>query len=226
MNLEDILLRNRETSSRYHLEIARSWRLIGEQDKLHSPLAYAAFEFRCSIERLVFELFYLVKEEQLNKKDLKAVERFSSLLKTLDASQGGRKNLERRMTFNRILSQANKAPMSQWIPFFRLGKLQTFWHDLSEYCHRQLKPKTTWSALGNPWVSKGYKLLNEVETYLWPIIVESHLGWFAEDITMPEVLQARNDYISGAINEKTVETKLALMTPVLEKRFRQRHRRK
>jgi hypothetical protein len=221
MTLDDIVLRSRETTSRYHLDIARSWRLIGEANKQHSPLAYAAFEYRCCIERLCFELFYLIKDEHLNQEDLKVVERFSSLLKAIYVSQGGKRKLERRMIFNRILSQANRAPKSQWIPMFKIGILQKYWHNLSEYCHRQLKPKATWKSLGAAWVSDGYAKLNEVETYLWPILMDSHIGWYSEiETAEAEVLQAWNEFRDGTIEERSLETRLTLMAPVLENRFR------
>jgi len=45
--------------------------------------------------------------------------------------------------------------------------LSNYWHKLSEYLHKQLRPGNTWES--SDWINKGYILLCEVETYLWNI---------------------------------------------------------
>jgi hypothetical protein len=90
-DLNTIVHRQRETSSGYHLLMGRGWRIIGEPDKFHSPLAYSAFEFRCSIERALIELFLLIRKQNFSHADLKALERFSSLRTAIIQSAGGKK---------------------------------------------------------------------------------------------------------------------------------------
>jgi hypothetical protein len=222
-DLNTIVHRERETSSGYHLLVGRAWRIIGEQAKLHSPLAYSAFEFRCAIERTLIELFLLIKDQNFSQDDLKAIERFSSLRTAILQSSGGKRRLDKIITFNRLYTQSSGTPPQAWISFIDIGRLESCWSNLSEYCHRQLKPKSTWKSMGDSWLLKGYKLLNEVEKYLWEKMVDSNVGWVQPHTLEPEALQARTDFVDGRITESELKTRMTLMSPVLEQRFRQRN---
>ena len=65
MAIEDYINNKREVTLEYHLLAAREWRRYGEQDQLHTPLIYSAFEYRCAIERFVFEIFVLMNRDDL-----------------------------------------------------------------------------------------------------------------------------------------------------------------
>ena len=62
--------------------------------------------------------------------------------------------------------------------------------------------------MGNDWLNKGYQLLNDVEIYLWEMMVTSSIGWFSPHSLPPEVLQARSDYVEGRITESELETRM------------------
>ena len=224
--LLESLEKERETKAAYHFLLGREWRLFGQPKRLHSPLAYAAFEFRCGIERCVIELFALIRDQQFSDDDLKGLERFSSLIQTLLNSQGGKLQLYRKLMFNRIYTQASRAPPEIWLSVPDLGILQRMWTELSEYCHRQLRPKTTWSSMGDEWVAAGYRLLNEVENYLYCIMSTGKIGWVPVESLPPEAAQARQDFLNGRITEADLKTRIELMTPVLENRYRQTRYRK
>lgn len=223
-DLNTIVHRERDTSSGYHLLMGRGWRIIGESGKLHSPLAYSAFEFRCAIERALIELFLLIRKENFSQADIKSLERFSSLRTAIIKSAGGKRQLDRMIAFNRIISEGSGAPPNTWTSRIDIGVMEHYWSALSEYCHRQLKPKSTWKSMGDAWLIKGYKLLNEVENYLWEIMVNYHIGWVQPDTLEPEALQARTEFVNGTITESDLKTRLSLMSPVLEQRFRERQR--
>ena len=112
--LKDILERERETSSGYHFLMGRAWRLLGEEKNLHSPLAYAAFEYRCAIERCLFELFYLIRDTHFSSDDLKATKQCSSLVKIILRSEGGKLKLQRKMMFNRLVAKWSGIPPNCW----------------------------------------------------------------------------------------------------------------
>ncbi len=219
MNLEDIINTPRQTSFDFHAAVAQSWRRIGERELLHSPLIYSAFEYRLAIERFVFELYYLMKKENLlskqglSKKELQRIDSFSSLISIIYENSGNKLKLYRILSFNKAFSQVfTKLHRSLSIP--DLGKLHKFWQCLSEYCHRQLEPPETWEDL--EWVKKGYDLLNEVENYLWQICISEHFGWLRENSLPKELLDERGKYLCGEITESQLKTRMEIIKPVLE----------
>jgi hypothetical protein len=221
-DLDRIINGKRDTSAGYHFLVGRGWRLLGEPNSLHSPLAYAAFEFRCSIERSVFELFVLVRKNTLSAGDMKATERFSSLRTALLQAEGGKRLLQRKLEFNRIYAQATGLPKQYWPSVPDIGILEKYWSKLSEYCHRQLQPKATWDSMGGKWISEGYALLNDVEKYLWEITVTHQIGWFQVDTLPPEMLTTRRDFVNGKIDSAALVTRVQLMEPVIRQRARRK----
>lgn len=65
MEVNKIVKKPRDVKANFHVELAQSWRRYGEPKLLHSPLVYSAFEFRLCIEKIVFELYYLMVTENL-----------------------------------------------------------------------------------------------------------------------------------------------------------------
>jgi hypothetical protein len=217
-DLHKIIHNDRDLTSGYHLMVGRGWRIIGEQNKLHSPLTYAAFEYRCSIERIMIELFVLVRNKKITAKDFRAMNSISGVRKAIYSECGGKKEFQRRQTFNRIYSQGNFPTSALWIAEVDIELLEKQWSKLSEYCHRQLKPYETWKSMGNQWLKNGYKLLNEVENYLWSIMVDSHVGWVQAATMQPEMLDAMNQFVSGSISQSTLESRMSIMGPIIKKR--------
>ncbi len=203
--------------------MGRGWRIIGEQDRLHSPLAYSAFEYRCSIERIMIELFVLVRDKKISKTDLRTMNSISNVRKAIYQTFGEKKQFERTQIFNRLYSQGNNSPPEIWIAIVDIELLEKYWSKLSEYCHRQLKPHETWESMGNQWLINGYKLLNEVETYLWSINVTSHVGWVQPSTMQPEMREALKEFVSGRILQSTLETRLTIMGPIIKKRVHGRY---
>ncbi len=223
-DLDRIVNGKRQTSAGYHFLAGRGWRLLGEPRKLHSPLAYSAFEFRSSVERSVFELFHLVRKNNFSPEDLRAAERFSSLRTALLKAEGGKRLFQRKLEFNRLYAQACGLPQRYWPSVPDIGILEMYWSKLSDYCHRQLRPNITWDSMGGNWITQGYQLLNEVESYLWMITVSHQIGWFQPDTLPPEMLQTRNDYLDGVIDADAVTMRVRLMEPVVRERWNSRSR--
>jgi hypothetical protein len=205
--------------------MGRGWRIIGEEAHLHSPLAYSAFEFRCSIERTLIEFFVLIRDHKLSDTDLKSMNSIASVRRAIYRAVGGKLKLERAMLFNRIFSQPDGVPPQYSIAILDIDQLIQYWSRLSEYCHRQLKPNETWQSMGDQWLLDGYALLNEVEKYLWEITITSHVGWVSRADQQPEVRQAYDEFLARKITESDLVTRLRLMTPVLQDRMNRRLRR-
>jgi hypothetical protein len=221
-SIDDIVNGERDTTAGYHFRMARAWRLIGEKNNLHSPLAYSAFEFRCSIERYLFELLVLIRNRKPSKSDLSASANISTLRKTIYAAAGGKKEFERSLIFNSLYSQGSGSPKNVWISLPDIALMERHWSRLSEYCHRQLQPQKTWKSMGNKWLLDGYRLLNQVEEYLWEITVSSRFGWVRPSTMEPEMRQALNDFVQGRITQATLETRLSIMGPIIAARVQTR----
>jgi hypothetical protein len=217
-DLHKIVNQKRSTTSGYHLLVGRGWRIIGEQHKLHSPLAYSAFEFRCSIERALIELFVIIRGNQFSDADIQALQSISRVRKAIYQACGGKEKYDRSTIFNRLYTNSIGLPPNLWISIIDIPEMERNWSKLSEYCHKQLKPQSTWESLGDVWLLNGYELLNDVEKYLWSILVQSRIGWVHAQKIHSEERAAMNDFVNGKINQQELETRFRIMAPILRKR--------
>lgn len=219
-DLDRIIKGDRSTASYYHFHVARGWRIIGESRLLHSPLSYSAFEFRSAIERIVVELLVLIKKGNVSPAELEQIQRFSGLRNFLLTSAGGKRTLYRALRFNRILTQIIGVPANLCPSVPDITVLEKYWTRLSEYCHKQLSPYTTWESQGNHWIHIGYALLKEVENYLWQITISSPLGWFREETLPQDLIPTRTQFIEGSIEENALVTRIKLLEPAVQMRAR------
>ncbi len=178
MSLDNVINEDRKLDSIYHYNSAKTWMELGENKKLHTPLVYAAFEFRCSIERIVLELFILMQFENITNENIENIKNFKSLVQLVHELAGGSKrSLAKVLTFNSIVSEFSGLQLTLSIP--DVGKLQNFWHKLSKYCHCQLTPENSWDS--DEWVQAGYVLLNQVSLYIKELIIDHFFGSFSTE---------------------------------------------
>ena len=219
MAIEDYINNKREVTLEYHLLAAREWRRYGEQDQLHTPLIYSAFEYRCAIERFVFEIFVLMNRDDLleGSLDINRVERFSSLVTIIHERAENRGRLYRMFRFN-YLYVRHMMRLNVDISIPNLGTLKQFWQRLSDYCHKQMLPNETWDS--KDYVQNGYQLLNEVEDYFYQHLHERRFGWLRIESIPQEAQDYRLQFINEEITEDRLLTFFNLMRPILENRFR------
>ena len=108
-------------------------------------------------------------------------------------------------------------------PSFKLAEpdldyLKKKWNLLSDFCHLQIKPNDAWIK-NKDFFENGYKLLEDMKEYFYNNTFENVLGWFAEQ-TIPhqELLDLRNEFITGKISESSFKIKFDLMRPILNLR--------
>ncbi|MDZ7723244.1 MAG: hypothetical protein U5R06_10675 [candidate division KSB1 bacterium] len=219
MNLSKFIESKRKCSADYHLYMAKKWRKYGEPNLLHTPMIYSAFEFRMAIERFVFEIFYLIKEEQLldstefTEENIKKIDRFSNLLKVLYENVGNKKILFKAFYYNKTHVQIfTEGHIKLSIP--DLGKLHKYWEELSEFCHRQLVPGKTWENY--EWIKKAYLKLNRVEQYFHFLLVENNFGWLRKSSLPPELLELRNEFLNDEIDMDQLCKRMEIVKPLLE----------
>lgn len=214
----DFIQSNRANSAGYHLITARKWRLLGEPKLLHSPLVYSAFEYRMSIERIVFELYALMKKLKfVSEEDAKKLEKLTSVITQIMELIGNSKYLYRILMFNSMLFDSDTNSRGK-LAVPDISKLKKFWYSLSDFCHMKINPEDSW--LSKKYVMDGYALLNDVEKYLWEIKVEKQFGFYQLDAWQPEVIELAEDYVNSKIDENSVRTRLLLMKPVIVSRYK------
>lgn len=216
METEDFLKGKRENSAAYHLLTAQMWRRKGEPELLHNPLVYASFEYRLSIERIVFELYALLKNiDKIDDKDLEKYSGISNIIQYIIELMQGKKNLYKALLFNsKFYHIMINLPGSISIP--DITKLKKYWSELSNFCHSQIKPAVSWES--DEFIKKGYQLLNDIENYLWSITVQQNFGWVNPKTMHKEAQELRIQFINDVLDIDSVKTRLNLMKPIFELR--------
>lgn len=207
--LKDILQEDRETTSDYHTKLGRSWRQYGEPQKLHAPLAYAAYELRIAMERILLELLYLIKNKQLSPNELNYP--FKNLIRALYKTQSNDKNkLQRKLESNALFFK-HLPPQQQTakkLAIIEIDKIDEYWKKLSKYCHYQRKSNATWQ--NTPWVNRGYELLNEVENFIWKLEVEYQIGWIDTSQLPQAIKDIEKEFVEGKITISSLDIRLNL----------------
>lgn len=219
MPIEDILHiinNDREVTFEYHLLTAREWRRFGEPDHLHTPLIYSAFEYRCAIERFVFELFVIMNRDDLLEGDLdiNRAERFSSLITIIHERAENRGRLYRMFRFNYLYTR-HMIRLNIDVSIPDLRTLQQYWHSLSDYCHKQMLPNETWDS--EDYVRNGYQIFNEVENYFYEQLAVRRFGWVQVESIPVEAQEFRLQFINEEINDKQLINYFNLMRPLFGK---------
>ncbi|MFC1481078.1 hypothetical protein ACFL6E_02400 [Candidatus Neomarinimicrobiota bacterium] len=223
--LDHLVMSNRGVDANFHLEQGNDWHQIGYPSLLHSPLIYAAFEYRCAIERIILELYDLMKELNIATEEFSSLKNISDIIKKIRQLEGGSHDAAARaIRFNAvyfkemIAEMAEKAGISKEMAEPDLRKLSKLWGHLSEYCHGQMLPAETWNS--PEWVKKGYALLDEALEYLRALKIEKHFGYMGESSLPTEALDLKKKFIDEEINESALITRLRIMKPIIEARGR------
>jgi len=210
---ENWLVRPRMVGADYHFLLGRAWLKYGEPSKLHTPLVYATFEFRCAIERVAFEVLILFKKRKLDEEALKCSRDFKNLLSLLSKLEGKQGVIYKKSRFIQIICELGNAPFSPAL--INLKELDKYWRDCSEFCHKHLSPRDTWE---NPlYIQQGYKKLEKIDSYFENKLIKHRLVWISE--LPPEVNDLQQEFINGKVTEKQVIFRLKLMEPVLKQRM-------
>ena len=89
------------------------------------------------------------------------------------------------------------------------------WHDLSNYCHKLLKPADSFQSPNREFQKKGFKLICEVIKYFKQL--EGNLGGYLRPDAMSEVLRSVYErYLNDEIDEQSIKRNLRIMAPGLQ----------
>lgn len=186
-----------------HLINAIDLKRYGIEKKIEKVLLYSALEFRLAIERYIFEWHFIIKYGKgFTKSDERKAGDVKEMLKAIKNNAGGFDKYERVLFFNRLWCKYSGLPQDKWTSVVDFKKLERFWAKLSDYLHMKLEEFKIEE------VNLGYKLLDEVEAYLWNNLRYSSQGWVREDTLTEEMVNIRNKYIEGVISDDILDLEM------------------
>lgn len=214
MNLP-LLERPRQVSFEWHLLQVKKWLDYDSGRELDSVLVYASTELRIAIERYIFELLYLLKGEQFSVDDehkCRSIKGLFALMRGIDL------NYRRRIEFTKLV-----ASMSSYsgppIQVVDTKYLRQKWEQLSEYCHKQLRPEETFASPGRFFQKSGFSLIREVFGKLTECEPGNACGIISTGSMPEEVKYVYDKFVREEIDKGQARRLLLLMEPVLRDRF-------
>ena len=212
IDLSEFLNKEREGDANSHLETGYYWHDLGRSNELHLPLIYAAIDYRCSIERILLELYSLMADLRLSPSDIDSLRSVHDIISAMeDFVEGNRQTVKRFIRFNTIyLTYQIGIDVSE--PDVR--RLLKFWGSLSVYCHAQKFPQETWAS--SHWIQDGYGCLKAVLEYLKEIT--KNRGFLSKSSLPPEALDLLNKFVANELDEDALKKRLQLMKPIIEAR--------
>jgi hypothetical protein len=207
----------REVGMEWHLQQVLNWLEFDAGRCLDNVVVYASFELRCAIERYLFELAYVLNGKIITPVQLDKCGSFRGLLRVLKEIEP---EYRKRTEFaNLIADVVPGMPRVLTVDFRFLNKS---WHSLSKYCHQQFQPVNTFESPNREFQIRGITLINGIIQKMKEWHKFGGLGALDTKQLPPEIEDLYRKYLSGQVNRDQARTRLLLMQPVLEQRYRRR----
>ena len=212
--MSDFLDHPRRVTSEWHFMQARKWLAFDGDRQLDNTLVYAAFEVRLAIERYFFELAFLLKGCELTEEEEKRCRSWSGIAALIKETD---KSYRQTIEFTKIISSV--VPRVPKVTTVDTAFLRRRWQELSEFCHKQLRPDETFDSPNRSFQQEGFRVIKEtIERFSeWPDI--GNLGIISRASMPGEVQNLYDRFAKGEIDTDQARLSLKLMAPVLEQRF-------
>jgi len=181
---------------------------------LDTVLVYAAVELRAAIERTLFEILYLLKEQQVSDEEVtqcRSIQGMIALMQETDRAY--RKTIE----FTRLV--ASVTPGFPEVSAIDTAYLLRRWRDLSQYCHLQFKPEDTFHSPARRFQEEGFGLVTEVLGRFLEWHLGGEIGLLALSSLRDETRQIYDKFVAGQINAAQARRMLELAEPILRRRL-------
>jgi len=204
----------REVTSHWHIQQAIRLLEFDSGRQLDTVLVYAAVELRAAIERTLLELLYVVKELKLTDGEVRRArsrQGVDALLQEADTAY--RKTLE----FTRLL--ADVTPGLPPIAAIDTAYLRRRWSDLSELCHAQVEPATTFGSPDRAFQREGFKIVQHVVDHFVNMYRAGNVGLLARSSMPDETRTIYDKFVAGDIDAEQAKRMLSIAEPVLRQRM-------
>lgn len=125
------LEQKRQVTFDWHISQVLKWLKYDNERKLDSVLVYASLELRCAIERYLFELLFLLKDQNMSPEDERRCQSKDGILTLMKETEP---YYRKRAKFtNLIASLTSEMPK---VVIVDIKYLIRKWHKLSDYCHK------------------------------------------------------------------------------------------
>jgi hypothetical protein len=122
---------SRHIGLNYHVEEAKSWLKLAMLGEATTALAYAAFEIRLAIERILIQ--YLAAAAPNGQPKLAILASAKKIENRIYQLEGHQKEIDAKFRFMEIVFELLGVPRTLAHP--KLGELSAWWHQCSELCH-------------------------------------------------------------------------------------------
>lgn len=102
----------RHPAVNYHFEEGKAWLKESRRGKRCTALSYAAFEFRLAIERIIFQYWYTINNNELNEGNINDVRSFKRMQNKIYSRGGVQKTINKHFEFVQILLDSLKTGKS------------------------------------------------------------------------------------------------------------------
>ena len=179
----------------YHVEEAKNWLRLAMFGEATTALAYAAFELRLGIERILIQ--YLAAVEPGSRPDPAISVSAKRIENRIYHLEGHQREIDAKFRFMEIVFEMLGMPRTLAHP--KLGELSGWWHQCSELCHASW----TISALSMGEAKKRsiYEELTGVADRLSAQVAQV-VGW--PQIADPRFLALRERYLLSEATDEDV----------------------
>jgi hypothetical protein len=158
----------RHPAVNYHYEEGKAWLSQSKRGKNSTALSYAAFEFRLAIERIVFQYWFTINNNEINQSNIQDVRSCKRMQNKIFKLGGNQNEIKKHFEFMQLILDSLQIDTKLVIP--DLGKLHNHYDSCSELCH------ITWTI-----APKDRKIQKQVFGELEEI--EGTLGFYTKGLT-------------------------------------------
>lgn len=210
----EFLEKARQISFDWHITQVLKWLKFDNGRHLDSVLVYASVELRCAIERFWFELL-LILDQNLTPEEEARCRSKDGILQLIKEKEPY--YIKRARFTNLIASVTSGIPQVVIVDFKYLIRK---WNELSDYCHKHLRPAEAFRSPNREFQAKGFEVINDVVNRFKEWLSQAAFGIISKEKMAPETKSVYEKYIKDEIDEGQAKRMLDLMTPILRARVR------
>ncbi len=124
-------------------------------------------------------------------------------------------NFRKTFLFTKAYLSAMSFPGT--VTIMNTGFLMDKWHELSNYCHKVLRPIESFESPNREFQKKGFKMIRDVLNYYYDV-QGTQAGYVMPNSIKGDLRSVYNEFINNQIDERQLKIRLNLMLPILNAR--------